>query len=134
MTLGVAVGLSVVGAPHHLLAEGGEVAAAVALHNINGIGGLADGKARALEQLLRAAVDGYEEVVRPALHLERYLAVVVDDDGADIEAVGRHGGKAEDVGIGHDDGAAVGETVGGRTGGCRDDEPRRPGRSPDTRR
>ena len=61
--------------------------------------------------------------MRPALHLERYLAVVVDDDGADIEAVGRHGGKAEDVGIGHDDGAAVGETVGGRTGGCRDDEP-----------
>src|SRR3712207_637076 len=48
----------------------------------------------------------------PRLHLEHYLAGIIDNDGADVQAMWSNGRNAETAALGHDDGAAVAQAVG----------------------
>ena len=111
-----------VGSPHHLVAQGVEEAVVDSFHYLDGVRGLGDGQAGGLPARLAASVDGHQEVVAPAFHVEGYLTVVADDDGADVEAVGCHGGEGDGPAVRCDDGASHAERVGRRAGGGGHDE------------
>ena len=59
---------TLVGTPHHLLAQGMEILGTSALDDPHAIRCLANGQASGLRQVLRTSVKGYQEIVRPALH------------------------------------------------------------------
>ena len=108
---------ALVGSPHHFLAQGMEVLRAGTLDDLDTIGSLAKRQTGGVRQGLGATVEGNEIVVGAALDGELYLRVFLEDDGAHVERMGRHGGEREDMGARNDDGTAVGERISRRAGG-----------------
>ena len=81
---------SPVSSPHHLVAQGVEEHVARSFNNLDTIIGLADGEACSFAASLASPVDGNEEVMATAFHVEGDFPVIVDDDGAHVEAVWRY--------------------------------------------
>ena len=59
-------------------------------HHLYLIVGLSDSQPASFPASLAASVDGNQEVVAAAFHIQRYLPVVVYYDGAYVQTVGRN--------------------------------------------
>ncbi len=111
--------LPLVGTPHQFLPQCGEIALVVLLHNLDGMGSLADGELGALGHALAPAVNRHQIIVAPALHVQGNLRTVVDDDRTDVQTMRGNRCQAQAPALRNDDGAAVGEIVRRRARGGR---------------
>ena len=115
--------LSHIGSPHHFCAQGVEKFVVEAFDHPDVVVRLADLQAGGLFARLAPPVDRNQKTVAAAFHIERDFPVVTDDDGADVEAVWRHGRDGYRLAVRHHDGAAYAERVGRGSGRCGNHQP-----------
>ena len=105
----IGVLFSRVGAPHHLFLQGVEEGASLLLDNPDGVCSFAQGEYGVLGVATADAVDGYEETAVAALYVELYSLVVCNDHGAHAQAMWRHSGEYEYIGLWVYDGSSCAE-------------------------
>ena len=86
-----------------------------ALHHLNIIWCASEHNLRAFLAFLRAAVDGHEEMVATALHIEFDDRRVGQHDGTHIQRVRGNGRHREHLRAWNDDRTSIGEGIGRRT-------------------
>ena len=89
--------------PHHLAAEGIEENVIETLHHFDTVVCPADGQLGCLFTCFAAAVDGNEEVMAAAFHVQRDFPVVTDNDRTDVEAVWSYRGDGDRIGMRYND-------------------------------
>ena len=92
--------------PHHLAAEGIEENMIEPFHYFYTVVCPANGQLSRLLARFAAAVDGNEEVMAAAFHVQRDFPVVTNDDRTDVEAVRSYRGNGDRIGMRNDDRAA----------------------------
>ena len=92
--------------PHHLAAEGIEENMIEPFHYFYTVVCPANGQLSCLLARFAAAVDGNEEVMAAAFHVQRDFPVVTNDDRTDVEAVRSYRGNGDRIGMRNDDRAA----------------------------
>ena len=93
---------SAVGSPHHLVSKCVKEYMVRPFYYLYIIIGLADDKASSFAASLAPAVDGHQEVVASAFHIQRDFPIVVDDNWADVEAVRSDGRDGDGVAMWYD--------------------------------
>ena len=78
---------STIGSPHHFIAECVEKDMAVSFYYIYFIVGFADSEPASFTASFATSVDGNQEIVAAALYIQCDFPVVVDDNGAYIQAM-----------------------------------------------
>ena len=78
--------------------------------------GLAQGYGCAIWKALASSVDGYEKIMAAAVHLQRDVYVVAEDDRADVQAVRCNGRQAESARLGNYDRPAGAQRITGGAG------------------
>lgn len=94
---------SSVGSPHHLLPQCVEKDMIRALHYLDGVMSFADGESGAFATSLAASVDGDEEIVASAFHVECDFPFVLDDNRPDVETMRSYRSDGNGVAMGYDD-------------------------------
>ena len=89
--------------PHHLAAEGIEENMIEPFHYFYTVVCPANGQLGCLLARFAAAIDGNEEVMAAAFHVQRDFPVVTNDDRTDVEAMRSYGSNNDGVGMGHHD-------------------------------
>ena len=77
--------LPLVGTPHHLLAQRGEVSHARAFHYPDAVRSFLYSQQCVFAQTLGTSVNGHKQVVGTAFHLQRNLGIVGNDNRAHIK-------------------------------------------------
>ena len=102
---------STVSSPHHLVSECVEEYVIRPFYYLNVIVRFTDSQTGSFPTCFTASVNRYQEVVAPAFHIEGDFPIIVDDNRADVEAMGsyRSNGKGLSVTVesGTQDGADI---------------------------
>lgn len=89
--------------PHHLAAKGIEENMIKPFHYFYTVVCPANGQLSRLLARFAAAVDGNEEVMAAAFHVQCDFPIVSDNDRTDVEAMRSYGSNNDGVGMGHHD-------------------------------
>ena len=92
--------------PHHLAAEGIEENMIEPFHYFYTVVCPADSELGGFFARFTSAVNGNEEVMAAAFHVQRDFPVVTNDDRTDVEAVRSYRGNGDRIGMRNDDRAA----------------------------
>ena len=114
---------STIGSPHHFIAECVEKDMAVSFYYIYFIVGFADSEPASFTAGFTPSVDGNQEIVAAALYIQCDFPVVVDDNGAYIQAMRCYRSDGDGVAVWHDDRSPDAQRIGCRTGRSGDDQP-----------
>ena len=115
---------STIGSPHHFIAEcvekdmagGGFFSFFVSFYYIYFIVGFADSEPASFTASFATSVDGNQEIVAAALYIQCDFPVVVDDNGAYIQAMRCYRSDGDGVAVWHDDRSPDAQRIGCRTG------------------